>query len=885
MTPEIVDLRAEHRSDATGIDERSPRLSWRVAGCGSGVEQVTYQIEVRRDREDVVQLDAAHRLTSLVPWPAAPLRSRERAHVRVRSELSDGTRTEWSAPLTVEAGLDPQDWAEDFVSPSLSAVADGPRPAHLLRGRFSVPPTATRVRAYVTAHGVVDLEIDGRRASDVELAPGWSSYEHRLRYQTVDMDTLVGAGGEHVVGLWLGDGWYRGRLGFNGGLWDVYGSHVAALVQVEALLPDGTVERLPLTWRTTPAPVTATGLYEGETHDARTERTGWSAPGFDDRGWESVERIPRQDFSHVLEAPPGPPVRVVDVLRPTVVERRPDGRVRLDFGQNIAGKVRFTATARRGHVLRLHHAEVLEGGELGVRPLRTATSVDTYVFAGGGEETWTPRFTLHGFRYVEIDGWPEGEDATTVEALVVHSDMRRTGWFESSNALLDRFHENVVWSMRGNFVDLPTDCPQRDERLGWTGDIQAFAPAAAFLHDSTGVLLSWLHDLAAEQRAQGTVRNFHPWLECGFPGDPSAAWGDAAVIVPWTLYERTGDVRILHDHVESMSAWVDQVDALTGGTGLWDQGFQLGDWLDPAAPPEAPGDSATDPYLVATAYHARSADLVARTYEILGDTQRATGYAGVAARARSAFRRTYVSPSGRVVSDTVTALSVAVCFDLLDADQLGPAGDRLVEKVREGHHRITTGFVGTPLVCDALVRTGHADTAYHLLLQTDCPSWLYPVTMGATTVWERWDSMLPDGSVNPGEMTSFNHYALGAVVDFVHRVVAGLAPAAPGYEEVLFAPVPGGGLTHAAASHLSPHGVVRSAWRREDGRFLLTVEVPPGARGQVRMPDGSAPVHVGPGVTELECPVRSAAHDPSAPRRWNIHDPQERALMIEAGAA
>ncbi|WP_435738571.1 family 78 glycoside hydrolase catalytic domain [Cellulosimicrobium sp. PMB13] len=884
MGAAVVDLRAEHRTDGLGMDERTPRLSWRLEGGDPGLVQRAYEISVDRDTQDPSTVRAASPDVSLVPWPGVPLAPRERASVRVRATLSDDSTTAWSEPLVVEAGLDAEDWVEDFVSPSLAAPTSGPRPGWVLRATFSVPTSAVRVRAYVTAHGVYDLEVNGTSASDAVLAPGWSSYGHRLRYQTLDLGPTV-TPGENVLGVWLADGWYRGRIGFNGGLWDVYGTDVAALVQVEARFADGTVARLPLRWRTAPAPVTASGLYEGETYDARLEQPGWSRPGFDDACWERPSVLPRRSFSHVLESSPGPAVRVVEALAPVSIEHRPDGRVRLDLGQNVSGTIRFTASAPAGHVLRLHHAEVLEDGELSVRPLRSATSVDEYVFAGRGPETWTPRFTVHGFRYVELEGWPPGEDLGTVEALVVHSAMRRTGWFRSSHDLLDRFHENVVWSMRDNFVDLPTDCPQRDERLGWTGDIQVFAPAASFLHDSTGVLLSWLRDVKAEQRDQGTMRNFHPWLECGFPAEPSAAWGDAAVVVPWTLYERTGDVHVLRDHVESMAAWVDQVDRATAGTGLWDTGFQLGDWLDPAAPPDNPAESRTDPHLVATAYHARSAALLARTWDVLGDAERGQAAAAVAARARSAFRDTFVSPAGRVVSDTVTALSVAICFDLLDDEaQVRVAGERLVELVRESDHLISTGFVGTPLVCDALTRVGAVDTAYHLLLQTRCPSWLYPVTMGATTVWERWDSMLPDGSVNPGEMTSFNHYALGAVVDFMHRVVAGLAPAAPGYREIDVAPRPGGGLTHASASHLSPQGLIRVEWCREGDRFELDVEVPPGARATVHLPDGSAPVEAGPGTTHLTCSWRAASDDPPMPRRWNIHDPEDRALM-EQGAA
>lgn len=883
----VNDLRVEHLSDALGIDVRRPRLSWRLDGAAPGApapaEQLAYEVEVVRDGGATSSTRIVSGAHHLVAWPERALDARERVRVRVRTEMSDGVVSPWSSPLAIEVGLGRDDWRGDFVSPSVQAPATGHRPAHWMRAPFAVPLTAVRVRAYVAVHGVYELELNGSRTDDVELAPGWSSFGHRLRYQTYDLDQLALVG-ENVLGIWLADGWYRGRLGFNGGLWDVYGSDVAALVQLEVGYEDGRIEQIPLAWRTAPSPITATGLYEGETYDARLELDRWSQPGFDDAAWSAPAVLPRTLFTHELESPTGPPVRVIESLRPVVTEVRDGGRLRLDFGQNISGKVRFTASAAAGHVLRLHHAEVLADDELCVRPLRTATSVDSYVFSGHGKETFTPRFTIHGFRYVEIENWPQGQDPGEVEALVVHSDMRRTGWFESSHKLLDRFHENVVWSMRDNFVDLPTDCPQRDERLGWTGDIQVFAPAATFLYDSTGVILTWLRDLMVEQREHGSVRNFHPWLECGFPAEPAAGWGDAAVLVPWTLYQRTGDLKILGDHVESMAAWVDQVEALTDGTGLWDRGFQLGDWLDPAAAPERPGDSATDAYLVATAYHARTAGVLAQTCDVLGDEERGSRYRAVEDRARLAFRSHFVTPAGRVVSDTVAALSLAICFDLLDGqEQLDVAGRRLAERVREGDHLIRTGFIGTPLVCDALVRTGSTDTAYHLLLQTRCPSWLYPVTMGATTVWERWDSMLPDGTINPGEMTSFNHYALGAVVDFMHRTVAGLTPTAPGYSEVLLAPRPGGGLTHASASHLSPHGLITSSWRREGATFVLEVEVPPGVRATVQLPGQATGIDVPSGRSEHRCAWRAAADDPPTPRLWNVHNPQDRAEMTEAG--
>ncbi|HKP08476.1 MAG TPA: family 78 glycoside hydrolase catalytic domain [Microbacterium sp.] len=873
------DIRVEHLDVAIGIGTATPRLSWRDDG------HVAYEIEADFGNGDAARsgrIDATG--SSYRPWPLRPLASRERADVRVRLWTgADDEPGAWSAPLQIEAGLlHEEDWAADWVSPSPAAPHDGPRPAYLLRAEFESVGTIRTARVYATAHGVYDLVLNGAPLGDEILSPGWSSYRHRIRYRTYD-GTALAASGANVIGVWLADGWYRGRVGFNGGLWDVYGSDVAARVQVE--IEDDLGRRVvPLRWSWAPSPIVATGLYEGETHDARQELTGWDAPGYDVTGWSPADVLAPESFGAVLEAPTGPPVRVIESLKPVKVVRRADGRILLDFGQNIAGRLRVSFRARPGAAVELHHAEVLEDGELSTRPLRSATSVDRYLPARAGAVDWSPRFAIHGFRYAEIRGLDTLDDLDAVVALVIHSDMTRSGWFDTDDPLLSRFHENVVWSMRDNFVDLPTDCPQRDERLGWSGDIQVFAPAAAYLYDCTGVLQNWLRDLAAEQREFGSVMNFHPWLECGFPSDPAAAWGDAAVIVPWELYRSTGDVEILRQQFDSMRAWVEQVHELTGGTGHWSTGFQLGDWLDPAAPPDRPGDSRTDPRLVATAYHARTARLTAQAAALVGDSEASIRLSEIAQRAEASFRRNYVSPAGLVVSDTVTALSIALVFGLLDGDgQRAAAGARLAELVQEGDHLIQTGFVGTPLVCDALASTGHLDTAYHLLLRQESPSWLYPVTMGATTVWERWDSLLTDGSVNPGEMTSFNHYALGAVVDFLHRVVGGLELVDPGWSRVRIAPRPGGGLGRASAAHLSPQGrIVVVDWSREDAVLTVDVEIPASVTAIIDLP-GTPPFEVGAGTHRFTAPYRAATDDPPRPRRWNIHNPEERLQMIEAG--
>ncbi|WP_415856508.1 family 78 glycoside hydrolase catalytic domain, partial [Sinomonas sp. G460-2] len=530
----------------------------------------------------------------------------------------------------------------------------------------------------------------------------------------------------------------------------------------------------------------------------------------------------------------------------------PSGKLLLDFGQNLVGRLAITVDGAPGHTVTLRHAEVLQGGELYTRPLRGADATDRYTLAGGGPETWEPRFTIHGFRYAEVDGWTGGDPLEGIVAGVYHTDMERTGWFECSDPDVNRLHENVLWSMRGNFVDIPTDCPQRDERLGWTGDIQVFAPTASFLYDCSGMLASWLKDVAAEQLEDGTV----PWYVPVIPGGdywtpirPGAVWGDVAVLTPWTLYERFRDAGVLAQQYESAKAWVDLMDRLAGPSRVWANGQQLGDWLDPTAPPEDPTRAMTDPYLVATAYFARSAEHLAKTAGILGKDDDERHYAALAAEVSAAFANEYVHADGVMASDAQTAYALALVFGLLpDEASRAASGRRLAELVRENGYRVGTGFAGTPVVSDALSLAGEDEAAYGLLLEKECPSWLYQVSQGGTTIWERWDSMLPDGTVNPGEMTSFNHYALGAVADWMHRVVAGIAPAEPGYRRILFRPRPGGGLTHASARHETPYGTASIAWRLGDGGALeVEAVVPTGATASLELP-GAEPVELGPGT-------------------------------------
>ncbi|WP_433383993.1 family 78 glycoside hydrolase catalytic domain [Actinoplanes sp. CA-142083] len=878
--PELAaptDLRFEHHPadrPVLGIGTATPRVSWRVPAAPDDYAQTRYEIEISRDGVGEVHA-AASGEQILVAWPGEPLAPREQASVRVR--VGDtASWSDWSAPAVVEAGLlTADDWTARFVSPrEIAAIGDA---APIVTGRIDLPGDVVKARLYATAHGLYVARINGVRVGDEQLAPGWTAYQFRLRYQTHDVTDLVKAGGNSLEIL-LGNGWFRGRLGFQGRR-AVYGDRLAALAQLEVTTADGTVHVLNTdgAWTARESQIVDDDIYDGQSTDLRRHETA-----------ETPVDVLDADLS-LLVAPDGPPVRITEILPAVEVTTSPSGKTLIDFGQNLVGWVRLKVRGTTEVTVR--HAEVLENGELGVRPLRTAKATDSWVLAGPEETVLEPELTFHGFRYAEVTGADvRPED---IEAVVIHSDLRRTGWFESSHDLLNRFHDNVVWGMRGNFVDVPTDCPQRDERLGWTGDIQVFSPTASFLFDTAGFLGNWLADLAAEQQKDGSVPYVIPDV-IRRPGQATAAWGDAATIVPWVLYQRTGDRDLLERQLPSMRGWVDKMAALAGPSLLWAGGFQFGDWLDPTAPPEDPFRAKADPDVIATAHLARSAEIVSLAAEIVGDADTAGEYGELAARVRAAFAREYVTPGGRVLSDAATTYALALQWALLpDAEQRRNAGERLADLVRAAGFRISTGFVGTPLMTDVLADSGHEDLAYRLLLQTGCPSWLYPVTMGATTVWERWDSMLPDGSINPGEMTSFNHYALGAVADWLHRKVAGLAPGAPGYQLIEVRPLPNPRLTSASAKHLTPYGEASVAWERSGGELRLTVVVPVGATAAVRVPGQDQDQHVRHGQHSWTAPdpyasIESASTTERTIRQLMDHEPSWDRLVSaarEAGVA
>ena len=857
---EIQSVTFEHHRENLGIGESAPRLSWSFRGDAKDWIQSSYEIEVSR-----VLVDSGKRQTfnvksadsALVPWPSRPLKSRESAKVRVRA--TGGRKletTSWSEIITVETGLlAREDWAATFIGAERIKAPSGALRPVLFRKDFEIKERVQSARLYITSEGVYEPHINGSRVGNHVLAPGWTSYNHYLNYQTFDVTEHLKTG-ENAIGVEVGEGWYTTRLGWGGGKRNRYGDRLALLCQLEIVFEDGKMTTInsDKTWKSSVGPRIASEIYDGETYDASQEVEGWSSPAFDDKKWSVVEPI---EFPTAkLQSPTGPPVRKTQTLKSREIFTSPKGKTVIDFGQNLVGWLKVNVTGPKGHIITFTHAEVLEHGEAATRPLRNCKAMD-HLILSSEPITWEPAFTFHGFRYVQVDHWPSGQPSVDdIEAVVLHTDMEQTGWFKCSDEMVNKLHQNIQWGMRGNFLSIPTDCPQRDERLGWTGDIQIFSPTASFLYNTSGMLSSWLKDLAAEQihDYNGVTPLVVPNILNPDFSMPQAAWGDVAVILPHDMYTAFGDKEILREQHESMKTWLEK-GIPRQANGLWDpKVHQLGDWLDPDAPPSEPGRAKTDPHLVANAYLAYISSIMARVSAILNRKDDAEHYSAEATKIKKLFQEEYMTPTGRLAPDTMTSLSLALAYDLFPSPiQKSAAASRLAHLVRTSRFRIATGFVGTPLICPALSSTGHTQLAYRMLLQTKCPSWLYPITMGATTMWERWDSMLPDGSINPGEMTSFNHYALGSVGAWLHSTVGGISSVegGEGWRIVRFEPVPGGTVRSAEVRYRGPYGMVECSWNVKEGVFQMMAKVPPNSRGVVKLPGSDEVREVGSGTHEF----------------------------------
>ncbi len=840
----VRDLRTQLPSTVLAFGRDRPRLSWRVETEDLGLSQLGYEVEAAASDNE---FDSPLAVTGEVrdgrqvgvEAPGPPLESREERCFRVRILTQSGW-SPWSDPARIEAGLlRPADWVAAAITLPVDPGVEQPSPAPLLRRAFTLAGRIRRARLHVTALGLHRVTINGLPVSEDVLAPGWTPYRERLLSDTYDVTSLL-APGENVIGAVLGDGWYRGRLGWDPGRdRGHYGRDVALIAQLEMDLEDGSraIIATDQSWETATGAIRSADLYDGATIDLRQHPDAWDLPTFDSRGWTKARVIPFD--RRVIEPRMAPPVR--PIAEYNVAKSGADaGRVMLDTGQNLAGFVRLTVQGVRGDHVTVRHAEVLEpDGSLHTRSLRSARATDEYVLANDQPTILEPPFTFHGFRYALVESTAEVLDATVV---AISSANARRGWFECSDPALNRLHENVVWSQLGNFVSLPTDCPQRDERLGWTGDAQAFAATASTLFDSSAFWLSWLRDLALEQDDELGVPSVVPDVVLsGEMRYGRAGWADAATIVPWSVYESYGDSAVLVDQFDSMRRWVDALNRRRGDDGLLEPGGQFGDWLDPDAPGDRPWEAKADSEYLANAFFAHSAHLLADAAQIVEEPDLSHAYRALAG---DVAMRTWARWADHAQSNQ-TGCAVALALRIAPDTDRPRVATALAQLVRAAGGRVATGFLGTPLVLPALSEAGYFDECYLMLLRREPPSWLYQVDRGATTVWERWDAIQADGSIHPGRMApnpvdpnareghmlSFNHYAYGAVIDWVYRHLAGLAldRSAPGYRHVAFGPRPVNGITTARAKVESAYGIVGIEWRLAGDVFTADVEVPFGA--------------------------------------------------------
>jgi len=846
-TVTIIVLRTEYAENPIGIDVREPRLSWQIRAGGRGVTQSAYQVQVApgdralRSAKGLTWDSGAVKTGESVnqAYAGPPLQSGQRYYWQVRIWDGSGKASAWSEPAFWEMGLlQPSDWNATWIEPGLPEDVSKSGPSPMLRREFELKGDIERARAYVTSHGLYVMAINGARVGDAVLTPGWTSYNKRLQYQTYDVTALLKKG-RNAVGVTLGNGWYRGNLAW-GDKRNIYGDRLGLLMQIVVTYRGGRKETITsdASWKVSAGPILMSEIYHGETYDARLEKTGWTLPGFADGQWSGVKLANHR--KDILIAPAGPPVRKIDEIKPVTIVRTPAGDTVVDMGQNMVGWVRLKVEGPAGTTVRLRHAEVLDKqGNFYVENLRAARQTVLYTLKGGGIETFEPHFTFQGFRYVAVDGYPGQLTLESVTGVVIHSDMPRTGTFETSSQLVNQLQHNIVWGQKGNFVDVPTDCPQRDERLGWTGDAQVFAQTAAFNMDVAGFFTKWLRDVAADQLDTGSVPHVIPDVlsEPGKPAGGSAAWADAAVIIPWTMYLSYGDTRILEQQYPSMVRWVEYMRRRAGDDFIWSEDFTFGDWLAFASTASDYPGATTGKDLIATAMFAHSADLLGKAARVLDKPEDAAKYEALFERVRAAFQREFVTATGRVGENTQTAYAMALQFELLPETMRASAAGRLAQEVRQRKH-LTTGFVGSSYLCQVLSRYGYLNEAYQLLNREQYPSWLYPVKQGATTIWERWDGVKPDGSFQDKGMNSFNHYAYGAIGEWMYRVMAGIDidPAAPGYKHILIQPQPGGGFTSVKAAHMTMYGSVSSAWTIKNGTLELAVEVPHNTRATVRLP-------------------------------------------------
>ncbi len=856
----VKDLTVEHKKNPVGIDVRKPRFSWKISCSGTSILQTAYSIRIAEDQKfssGKMIWQSGQIMTDgsvLQEYNGPALKSGQRYYWQVKVWDNRGKESKWSETAYWETGLfSPSDWKAKWIEMEGDTNRYSPSPH--FRKEFSVARTVSKAVIYVTSHGFYELHLNGKKVGDQVLTPGWTSYGKRLQYQVYDVTGQL-VKGNNAIGAVLGDGWYRGTLAW-GNNWAIYGRQLGLLMEMKITFTDGS-EYMVLTdesWKChNDGAIRMNDLYNGEIYDANKKLTGWNLPGYDEKSWSEVKV---GKYNTPLIASESVPVRKIEEIKPVRIFKTPKGSLIADMGQNMVGWIRLKVSGPKGTVVRIRHAEVLDKyGEFYTENLRAAKCELRYTLTGTGEEIYEPRFTFMGFRFIEVTGFPGTLAADNITGIVVHSDMEPTGSYECSNPLLNQLQHNIKWGQKGNFVDVPTDCPQRDERLGWTGDAQAFSRTAAFNFNVAQFFTKWLKDVALDQKPGGEVPDVIPDVlnrQNAKTAQPSAGWGDVAVIVPWTMYTVYGDRKLLETQYPSMKAWVEYIRKQAGDSYIWKGGSKYGDWLfyHPPVNNHSEPDGHTDHDFIATAFFAYSTNLLAKAAKELEKTDDEKYYSELFEKIKSVFINEYVTPAGRVGTNSQTSYVLALMFDLLPENLREKSAQFLVDDIKSRRNHLSTGFLGTPFLCHVLTQTGNTDVAYDLLLQETYPSWLYPVKMGATTIWERWDGQKTDSTFQDPGMNSFNHYAYGAIGDWMYRVSAGIEAFEPGYKKILIQPHFTKKLNFSRASFESPYGSIASGWERKDGKIMVRVTIPANTSALIVLPsdDPSKILESGTSVT------------------------------------
>ena len=831
----VTSLKVNRMSSPQGVADSTPLLSWIIENPSRGIVQTAYEISVYEGSQRIWNTGkVVSDVSTGVEYAGPALKSGTRYQWQVRVWDNTGKASKWSARAEWLSGmLSPSEWQAKWIEPTEQGSA-----SPLLRREFTLSKPVASAVAYITAHGMYEAAINGAKVGDALYAPGWTSYHHRLQYQAYDVTDML-VKGKNAFGLMLGQGWYHSVLGWaaDSGRTTYQIKTMGALAQIVVTYKDGTQEIISTDneWKSSTGEILLSTIYDGETVDAHKAQKGWTTAGFDDTAWQKV-RVADYSLSDLVPSESEPVVKH-KVMKPVAVITTPKGEKVLDFGQNLVGREIVTYKGKAGQKITISHAEVLdEKGNFYTVNLRSAKAQSNYI-CSGNEDRFEPTFTFYGFRYLKVEGIDGELNPDNFQAAVIFSDIAENGKFSSSNDKVNQLQSNIQWGLSGNFLDVPTDCPQRDERLGWTGDAQVFFRTATFNRDVQNFFRKWLKDLALDQAEDGRVTDIVPNLN-GLVGAGRVGWADAATIIPWQHYMAYGDKSILEQQWESMKAWVDYVISQSPGY-LWNTGWHYGDWLFYSVNNDNAGNSAvTYTPLVQQCFFANSATIMSKAAEVLGKDKDAAYYAEVARKAKEAFCENYLTPAGMLVSSTQTAYVLALNFDMLPEDMRAKAAAHLAANVEKYGH-ITTGFLGTPYICHVLTKFGYNDLAYKLLLREQYPGWLYPVTMGATTIWERWNSMMPDRTIPDNGMNSFNHYSYGAIGDWLYRDAVGLHETSAGFKTMAIKPHPGADFTQMRAEQMTPYGRAVAEWRKENGTFALDVVIPVNTTAEVYVPSSS----------------------------------------------